>query len=136
MSQHLTRKALETGIYHGYFVTLLIALPLQLIGHWAPMIPTGFVGGLTVRKMRHAFIARFLGVATAWSIIFVYLNTFAQAYVIGEFFATLIGLPGFGRWIISLSILSGGLLGASGAIVGRAVLELAEELRQPSSTTC
>ncbi|MHA1939774.1 MAG: hypothetical protein ACXABV_19180 [Candidatus Thorarchaeota archaeon] len=125
----MTQKALETGIYHGYFLTLLIALPLQLIGYWTLMILAGIAGGVTVKRYRHAFIAGFLGVATAWSIIFVFLNAFAQAYVIGEFFAALIGLPGFGRWIVSLSILIGGLLGASGSILGRAIVELIEEFR-------
>jgi hypothetical protein len=129
MGQRLTQKALETGIYHGYFLTLLIALPLQLIGYWTLMILAGIAGGVTVKRYRHAFIAGFLGVATAWSIIFVFLNAFAQAYVIGEFFAALIGLPGFGRWIVSLSILIGGLLGASGSILGRAIVELIEEFR-------
>ena len=129
MAQRVTQKAIETGVYHGYVFTFLLALSFQLIGHWAFMIIAGLVGGVTVKRFRHAFIAGFLGVATAWSIIFLFLNTFAQAYLIGEFFAALIGLPGFGRWIVSLSILIGGLLGASGAIVGRAVVELADEIR-------
>jgi hypothetical protein len=136
MTRSLTQKAMETGVYQGFMLTTLLALALQLTGQWVLMILAGAIGSLTVKRMRHAFLTGFLGVAGAWSIIFLLLNTFAQAYIIGEFFATLIGLPGFGRWIVSLSILIGGLLGASGAIVGRAVLELAEELRQPSSTTC
>ncbi len=93
------------------------------------MILAGIAGGLTVKRYRHALIAGFLGVGTAWSIIFVFLNVFAQAYVIGEFFASLIGLPGFERWIVSLSILIGGTLGASGSIVGRAIAELVQEIR-------
>jgi hypothetical protein len=97
------------------------------------MIVAGAIGGFTVKRMRHAFLTGFLGVALAWSIIFLFLNMFAQAYIVGELFATLIGVPGFGRFIVSLSILIGGLLGASGAIVGRAVIELAEEYRRPTS---
>ena len=108
-----------------------IALVLQMTGHWVLMILAGAIGALTVKRMRHAFLTGFLGVALAWSILFVILNTFSQAYLVGEFFATLIGLPGFGRFIVSLSILIGGLLGASGAIVGRAFIELVGEMRQP-----
>ncbi len=135
MGRALTQKAMETGVYQGFLLTALFALPLQLTGQWILMILAGVIGSLTVKRMRHAFLVGFLGVAGAWSIIFVVLNTFAQAYVVGEFFATLIGLPGFGRWIVSISILIGGFLGASGAIVGRAVVELVEEIRQPTSNT-
>lgn len=131
MVQRIALKAIETGIYHGYIFTFLLALPLQLIGHWTLMILVGIAGGVTVKNFRNAFIAGFLGVGTAWAIIFFILNTFAQAYIIGEFFATLIGMPGFGRVIVSISILIGGLLGASGAIVGRAIVELLQEV-QPS----
>ena len=94
----------------------------------------GIAGGVTVKKFRNAFIAGFLGVGTAWAIIFLILNTFAQAYAIGEFFAVLIGLPGFGRAIVSISILIGGLLGASGAIVGRAIMELLQDVRPEAPT--
>ncbi|MFX1330389.1 MAG: hypothetical protein ACFE9W_02435 [Promethearchaeota archaeon] len=129
MAQRVTQKAMETGIYHGYIFTFLLALPLQLIGHWSLMIMAGIAGGVTVKKFRDAFIAGFLGVGTAWAIIFLILNTFAHAYDIGEFFAAFIGLPGFGHVIVSISILIGGLLGASGAIIGRAITELLEDVR-------
>ena len=135
MAQRLTQKAIETGVYYGWFITMAIALVLQMTGLWILMIPAGAIGSLTVKKMRHAFLTGFLGVALAWSVIFLVLNAFAQAYIVGEFFATLIGLPGFGRWIVSISILIGGLLGASGAIVGRAVVEIAEEYRRPTSSS-
>jgi hypothetical protein len=134
MAQRSTQKAIETGIYHGYIFTFLLALPLQLVGHWSLMIMAGIAGGVTVKKFRNAFIAGFLGVGTAWAIIFLILNTFAQAYAIGEFFAVLIGLPGFGRAIVSISILIGGLLGASGAIVGRAIMELLQDVRPEAPT--
>lgn len=134
MAQRVTQKAIETGVYHGYILTFLLALPLQLLGHWALMILAGLVGGVTVKKYRNAVIAGFLGVGTAWAIIFLFLNTFAQAYAIGEFFAALIGLPGFGRAIVSISILIGGLLGASGAIVGRAIIELLQDVRLEALT--
>jgi hypothetical protein len=93
------------------------------------MILAGIAGGVSVKKLRNAFIAGFLGVGTAWAIFFLFLNTFAQAYIIADFFAAIIGLPGFGQAIVSISILIGGLLGASGAIVGRALVELLQEVR-------
>ncbi|MFX0054571.1 MAG: hypothetical protein ACFFAX_06715 [Promethearchaeota archaeon] len=129
MAQKVTQKAIETGVYHGYIFTFLLALPLQLVGHWTLMILAGLAGGVTVKTYRNAVIAGFLGVGTAWAIIFLFLTTFAQAYTIGEFFAAIIGLPGFGRAIVSISILIGGLLGASGAIAGRAIVELLQDMR-------
>jgi hypothetical protein len=118
---------IKTGIVHGYLLSTGIALVLQMTGYWILMIPAGVVGGVFMKRLAHAFAAGFLGVAVAWSILFLIQNTFAQAYVVGEFFATLIGMPGMGRWIVSLSILLGGLLGGSGGLVGRAVLELVNE---------
>ena len=125
----------KTGIVHGYLLCTLLALVLQVTGFWILMIPAGTVGGLFTKRLAHAFIAGFLGVAVAWSILFLIQNTFAQAYVVAEFFATLIGMPGAGRWIVSLSILLGGFLGGSGGLVGRALVELAEEFTSKSKVT-
>jgi len=125
----------KTGIVNGYLVCTLLALVLQTTGFWILMIPAGTVGGLFTKRLSHAFIAGFLGVAVAWSILFFIKNTFAQAYVVAEFFAILIGMPGAGRWIVSLSILLGGLLGGSGGLVGRAMLELAEEFTSQNRAT-
>ncbi len=127
MGHQLTQKAIETGVYQGWFLTMGLALIMQFTGQWILMILAGAIGSITVKRLRHAFLTGFLGVATAWSGIFLFLVQFAQAYEIGEFFATLIGLPGFGRFIVSISILIGGLLGASGALVGRSLVEFIEE---------
>ncbi|UCE09392.1 MAG: hypothetical protein JSW61_10500 [Candidatus Thorarchaeota archaeon] len=120
---------METGIFHGYMTTILLAFILQQTGFWVLMIPAGAIGAVFTRRILHAFVTGFLGVATAWSMIFLYLNYIGQAYVVGEFFAVLIGAPGFGRLVVSLSILLGGLLGGFGGVVGRTSLELVEELR-------
>ena len=92
-------------------------------------------GCIFVKRHIHAFIAGFLGVATAWSILFVVLVAVAQAYVVGEVFAILIGAPGMGRFIVSLSILIGGFLGGSGALVGYSVKDLVIDYRNQSSMT-
>ncbi len=126
---------MQTGIAQGYLVCTLLAFALQLTGFWILMIPAGIVGGVFTRRLAHAFVAGFLGVAVAWSIIFLFQVTFAQAYVVAEFFATLVGMPGAGRWIVSLSILLGGFLGGSGGLVGRAMVELAEEFRSRNRAT-
>lgn len=125
----------KTGIVHGYLFCTLLALVLQVTGFWILMIPAGIVGGLFTKRLAHAFIAGFLGVAVAWSILFFIQNTFAQAYVVAEFFASLIGMSGAGRWIVSLSILLGGLLGGSGGLVGRAMVELVEEFTSKNRAT-
>jgi len=118
---------IKTGILQGYLLCTFLALVLQVTGFWILMIPAGIVGGIFTKRLVHAFIAGFLGVAVAWATLFFIQNAFAQAYVVAEFFATLIGIPGMGRWIVSLSILLGGFLGGSGGLVGRAMIELAEE---------
>ena len=127
--QRITERSIETGIFQGWMLTLLVAFGLQYSGNWALMILAGVFGGVFTRRHRHAFIAGFLGVACAWSVWFMILVAAAQAYVVGEVFATLIGLPGFGRYIVSISILLGGALGASGALVGRSTIEFVEEFR-------
>ena len=119
----------KTGIYYAFGITAISSIILQISGFWILMILTGAVGSFFVKNLKHAFVGGFLGVAVAWSIIFVFLVETAQAYVIAEFFANLIGLPGFGRGIVSISILIGGLLGASGAVAGRAFIDMIEETR-------
>lgn len=136
MSRNLYEKHFhETGIGHSYLITTLIALILQIVGQWPAMILAGAFGCVYVKRHRHAFIAGFLGVACAWSIMFVIMVTFFQAYVIAEFFATLIGAAGFGRFIVSFSILIGGFLGGSGALVGYSVIDLINEYRSPKPST-
>ena len=120
----------DTGIGHSFLITTLIALGLQLLGQWALMILAGTFGCLYVKRHSHAFIAGFLGVASAWSILFVILVQFSQAYVVAELFASLIGVPGLGRFIVSLSILIGGLLGGSGALVGYSIIDLIGEFKE------
>jgi hypothetical protein len=99
------------------------------------MIPAGMVGAAFVKRHIHAFIAGFLGVAVSWSILFVVLVQFSQAYIVGEIFAGLIGATGYGRFIVSLSILIGGLLGGTGALVGYSIKDLVMEYRIQDSKT-
>lgn len=122
----------DTGISYSWFLTVPIAILLQFLGYWQLMIPAGMVGAVFVKRHIHAFIVGFLGVAAAWSILFVLLVQFSQAYVIGEVFAALIGMAGFGRFIVSLSILIGGLLGGCGALVGFSIKDLAQDYKEPS----
>jgi len=63
------------------------------------------LGRVFVKRHIHAFIAGFLGVAIAWSILFVILVAVAQAHIVGEVFAILIGAAGAGCFIVFLSIL-------------------------------
>jgi len=99
------------------------------------MIFAGAFGCIYVKRHIHAFIAGFLGVSLAWSILFVFLVQFSQAYVVAELFATLIGAAGLGRFIVSLSILIGGFLGGSGALVGYSLIDLVKEYRSSKSST-
>jgi hypothetical protein len=88
------------------------------------MLIAGAAGGVISRNWKFAFIAGFLGVGVAWSILFLFLNEFFQGKVIAEFFATILGLQGWGRWVQSLSVILGGLLGGTGAITGRLLFEI------------
>jgi hypothetical protein len=112
-----------------------IAILLQFLGYWQLMIPAGMAGAAFVKRHIHAFIAGFLGVAVSWSILFVVLVQFSQAYIVGEIFAGLIGATGYGRFIVSLSILIGGLLGGTGALVGYSIKDLVMEYRIQDSKT-
>ena len=126
----------DTGIGYSFMITTLIAIGLQLLGQWTLMILAGVLGCFYVQRHIHAFIAGFLGVAVAWSFLFVILVQFSQAYVVAELFASLVGAPGFGRFIVSLSILIGGFLGGSGALVGYSTVDLVKEyLSSKPSTT-
>ncbi|MFW9769162.1 MAG: hypothetical protein ACFFF9_17300 [Candidatus Thorarchaeota archaeon] len=130
LSINLYEKYLhETGISYSFLITTPIAIILQFSGYWQLMILAGMLGGVFVKRHIHAFIAGFLGVATAWSILFVVLVAIAQAYVVGEVLAALIGMAGFGRFIVSISILIGGLLGGSGALVGYSIIDLLREYK-------
>ncbi len=103
---------------------------MQLLGHWELMILAGALGCFYVKRHSHAFIAGFLGVACAWSILFVILVQFSQAYVVAELFASLIGAAGFGRFIVSFTILLGCLLGGSGALVGFSIIDICVEYKK------
>jgi len=102
----------NTGVGYSYLLTTVIALMLQFLGQWSLMIIAGALGCVFVKRHSHAFIAGFLGVAVAWSLLFAINVALFQGYEIAEFFAILIGAAGSGRYIVSLSILIGGFLEA------------------------
>jgi hypothetical protein len=120
----------ETGIGYGAGLSFLLGILLQVSFHWPAMIIAGIVAGFFVKRYRHAFYAGFFGVAVAWSLLFMIHVELFQAYEIGEFFASLLGIPGFGRFIVSLSIFLGGLLGGTGALVGFSSMDLILEFRR------
>lgn len=111
-----------------FLVTTVIAIVLQLSGAWVTMLIAGALGALFTRRHRTAFFAGFIGVAIAWTVIFVYLSLTAQALVIAEFFIGLLGLSGLGWLVIVISILLGAFLGAFGGLLGRSAIELVDEL--------
>lgn len=109
-------------------VITVIAIVLQLSGAWVTMLIAGALGALFARRHRTAFFAGFIGVAIAWTAIFVYLSLTTQALVIAEFFIGLLGLLGMGWLVIVISILLGALLGGFGGLLGRSVVDLVDEL--------
>ena len=115
-------------------VTTVIAMILQFSGAWVTMLIAGALGALLTRRHRTAFFGGFIGVAIAWTAIFVYLSLTTQAIAIAEFFIGLLGLSGLGWLVIVISILLGALLGGFGGLLGRSVVELIDEL-MPSETS-
>ena len=131
-------RKLDDIFPHFNFPTLVlvltvIALALQLSGAWVTMIIAGALGALLTRRHRTAFLAGFIGVAIAWTAIFVYLSLTTQAMAIAEFFIGLLGLSELGWLVIVISVLLGALLGGFGGLLGRSVVELVDEL-MPSDT--
>ncbi len=116
------------GIIPSAIIVAVVGAALQLSGQWILMLLAGFVGALFTRKYLHSFAAGFIGIALAWSGIFVFLIVAAQALEIADFFIGLLGFSGLGFIVILISVLIGALLGGFGGILGRAVLELVDEI--------
>ena len=132
-------RKLDDIFPHFNFPTLVlvltvIAIALQLSGAWVTMLIAGALGALLTRRHRSAFFAGFIGVAIAWTAIFVYLSLTTAAMAIAEFFIGLLGLSGLGWLVIVISVLLGALLGGFGGLLGRSVVELGDEL-MPSETS-
>ncbi|TFG14511.1 hypothetical protein EU537_03580 [Candidatus Thorarchaeota archaeon] len=116
------------GVIPSAIIVAVVGATLQLSGQWILMLLAGFIGALFTRRYLHSFAAGFVGIALAWSSIFIFLIVTAQALEIADFFIGLLGLSGLGFVVILISILIGALLGGFGGIVGRAVLELVDEI--------
>jgi hypothetical protein len=116
------------GVLPSAIIVAVVGATLQLSGQWILMLLAGFIGALFTRKYLHSFAAGFIGIALAWSGIFVFLIVTAQALEIAEFFIGLLGLSGLGFIVILISVLIGALLGGFGGMLGRAVLELVDEI--------
>jgi len=115
-------------IFPAFVITLVFAIALQLSGAWITMLITGVLGSLFVRRHRTAFGVGFFGVLIGWLFLFIYLILTAQALLIADFFIGLLGLGGLGWLVIAISCIIGGLLGGSGGLLGRSVVELVDEL--------
>ena len=116
----------DVGVIPAMVIVIVIGIALQMSGAWITMLIAGFFGALFTRKHRLAFIAGFIGVALAWTILFVLLIYTAQALAIAEFFVGLLGISG-GIIVLVISILLGAFLGGFGGIFGRSVIELIDE---------
>lgn len=113
---------------------IVLAVVLQFSGAWAAMLIAGVFGGFFTRRYLRAFLAGFLGVGIAWSIMFLYLVATTPALAIAGFFIGLLGLSeNLGVAVILIAIMVGALLGGFGAILGRTVCELVARLssREP-----
>ena len=93
------------------------------------MLLAGAIGVALVKKMKYAAFVGEYGVGAAWSMLYFIDINFFQGYEIGEFFATLVGFPGLGRFVVSLGILLSIPLGVLGAICGNCFMDLYRDIR-------
>ena len=129
-----TQALIDNGIAHCTLVSLVLGVMLQVSLQWPAMIIAGAIGSVFVKRHRHAFIGGFWGVALAWCVfLFIQVNFF-NGYEVAEIFASEIGAAGFGRIFTSLSLLLGGILGGTGALVGFSVVDLIQEYRSKSTS--
>ncbi len=117
----------KVGIIPAMIIVVVIGIALQLSGVWITMIVAGAFGGLFTKRHLNSFLAGSLGVAIAWTILFIYLIMTAQALVIAEFFIGLLDMSG-GYIVIIISIIFGFLLGGFGGLLGRSLVELLDEV--------
>lgn len=118
----------DLGVLPALMITIAIAVALQLSGAWITMLMAGILGSLFVKRHRAAFLVGFFGVFFAWLVLYTYLIITAQALAIADFFIGLLGLSGLGWLVVVIGCLIGGLLGGFGALLGRSVVELVDEL--------
>lgn len=119
----------DVGFVAALVIVIILATALQLSGVWATMLIAGVFGGFFTRRYSRAFLAGFLGVGIAWSIIFVYLAAATPAIAIAGFFIGLLGLSeNLGVAVIVIATVIGALLGGFGGVLGRAVFELVESV--------
>ncbi|MGQ4911511.1 MAG: hypothetical protein ACP6KW_05020 [Candidatus Thorarchaeota archaeon] len=107
---------------------VVLAVVLQLSGLWITMILVGALGALFVRRHRTAFLTGFLGVLIGWAILYTYAIVTAQGLAVADFFIGLLGFSGLGWVVIVIGCIIGGLLGATGALLGRSLIELIDDL--------
>ena len=115
------------GFVPALIIVIVLGIALQLSGAWITMLLAGVFGGLFTRRHRLAFLTGLLGVGIAWTGLFAYLATTAQAMAIADFFIALLGLTGMGWLVIVISVLLGALLGGFGGLLGRSVVEFIDE---------
>lgn len=119
----------DIGVIPSTIVVVVIALALQLSGAWITMLIVGVIGALFTRSSLRAFLAGFFGVACAWGISYAYLVVTAEAAAIAEFFIGLLDLSGMGWLVFVIGAILGGFLGGFGGIMGRALIELIDEIQ-------
>lgn len=118
----------DTGFLPALVITIVFGIALQLAGDWKLMLIAGALGALFVRRLRIAFLLGFVGIGLAWSILFGYMIMTAQALAVANMFIGLLGLEGLGLIVIVISVLIGALLGGFGAMLGRAIYEIIDEI--------
>ncbi len=86
------------------------------------MLLAGIVAGIFIKKGWISFIIGFISVSLAWTIYFIIFAIIGPISELFSLFQTIMGLNGL--YLMFLSIILGGLLGGSGALIGGYAIQL------------
>ena len=106
----------------GFIISFFLALSLELTGIYLLMILAGAIAGVFIKKGWISFIVGFASVSLAWGIYFIIFSFIGPLNDLFQLIGSIIGVSG--SILMILSIIIGGLLGGTGALVGAFIMQL------------
>ncbi|MFX0175929.1 MAG: hypothetical protein ACFE85_06840 [Candidatus Hodarchaeota archaeon] len=100
----------------GFIISFILAFLLELTGLFLLMLLAGGVAGFFIKRGWISFITGFMSVALAWGIYFIVFTFIGPLSEFLEVIGSIIGISGV--ILMMLSLIIGGLLGGTGALVG------------------
>ena len=130
-------EALSLKPRSAFFLTLLTGLSFTMKGLWQLVVIAGLLGGFFIKRGREALKVGFVGIFSAWMILFIGQALFAETLSFFTFWMVeTMGLPIELILLgMALSSLIGGCFGALGALngvyLGRIVID---KVRSPNKS--